>query len=318
MRGTARQAIALVLLTGLVLLVCAGDSVRNAGEELEDGPVKTMVLAVGHPAGWVADALPFAAIADGLTGWVSSDDDLGSAGGGFDAPAGTGGDTGAGAVRIAPEAFGGTREPLRSLLVTGDSMAQPLDAVLARRAARADVRTRRDVKIGTGISKTDIVDWGKLAGEQVAEQPADAVVVFLGANEGFPMPIGGKDVECCPPAWIAEYATRARAVIDAYRRGGAKRIYWLTLPAPRERARADITRVVNDAIRVAGAGFGAPVQVVDVAELFTPGFAYRDALEVGGRERLVRDPDGIHLNERGAELLAERLLERLRRDFVLR
>ena len=317
LRGSARQAIVLVLLTALVLLLCAGDSVRNAGEELEDGPVKTMVLAVGHPAGWLADALPFAAIADGLTGGVSSDDDLGSAGGGFDAPAGTGGDTGAGAVRIAPEAFAGTREPLRSLLVTGDSMAQPLDAVLARRAARADVRARRDVKIGTGISKTDLVDWGKLAGEQVADQPADAVVVFLGANEGFPMPIGGKDVECCPAAWIAEYATRTRAVIDAYRRGGAKRIYWLTLPAPREEARAKITRVVNDAIRVAGAGFGAPVQVVEAAELFTPGFVYRDALDVGGRQRLVRDPDGIHLNERAAELLADRLLERLRRDFVL-
>ncbi|MDQ3630901.1 MAG: GDSL-type esterase/lipase family protein [Actinomycetota bacterium] len=317
MRGTARQAIVLVLLTAVVLLLCAGDSVRNAGEELEDGPVKTMVLAVGHPAGWVADALPFAAIADGLSGWVSSDDDLGSAGGGFDAPAGTGGDTGAGAVRIAPEAFGSTREPLRSLLVTGDSMAQPLDAVLARRAAEAEVRTRRDVNVGTGISKTDIVDWGKLAGEQVAEQPADAVVVFLGANEGFPMPIGGKDVPCCPAAWIAEYATRTRAVIDAYRRGGAKRIYWLTLPAPREEARAKITRVVNDAIRVAGAGFGAPVQVVEAAELFTPDFRYRDALGIGGRERLVRDPDGIHLNERGAALLADRLLERLERDFVV-
>ncbi len=140
LRGSARQAIVLVLLTGLVLLVCAGDSVRNAGEELEDGPVKTMVLAVGHPAGWVADALPFAAIADGLTGWVSSDDDLGSAEGGFDAPAGTGGETGAGtAVRIAPEAFGGTREPLRTLLVTGDSMSQPLDAVLARRTADTGV-----------------------------------------------------------------------------------------------------------------------------------------------------------------------------------
>ena len=319
MRGTARQAIVLVLLTALVLLVCAGDSVRNAGEELEDGPVKTMVLAVGEPAGWIADTLPFAAIADGVTGWVSSEDDLGSAGGGFGAPApaGTGGETGAGAARVAPEAFGGTREPLRSLLVTGDSMAQPLDAVLARRTADAEVRTRRDAKVGTGISKTDIVDWGKLAGEQVAQQPADAVIVFLGANEGFPMPVGGKDVECCSPAWAAEYATRTRAVIEAYRRGGAKRVYWLTLPAPRDAERAKITRVVNSAIRVAAAGFGAPVQVVEAAELFTPGFRYADALDVAGRERLVRDPDGIHLNERGAELLADRLLERLGRDFVL-
>ncbi len=313
LRGTARQAIVLVALTALVLLLCAGDSVRRAGEEREDGPIKTMVLAVGKPAGWLADALPFAPIADALTGWVSSDTDLGSTGGGFSAPAGTGGETGAGAARVTPEAFGGTRERLGSLLVTGDSMAMPLDAALARRTAGAGVRTRREPKVGTGISKTDLVDWGKLAAEQVAERPADAVVVFLGANEGFPMPVGGRDVACCSPEWAAEYATRSRAVIEAYRRGGAKRVYWLTLPAPRDAARARI----NDAIRVAAAGFGAPVQVVEAAELFSPGFRYRDALEIGGRERLVRDPDGIHLNERGAALLADRLLARLGRDFVL-
>jgi len=316
MCGTARQAILLIALTGLVLLLCAGDSVRSAGEELEDGPIKTMVLTVGHPAGWVADALPFAPIADALTGWVSSDADLGSAEGGFNPPAGTGGETGAGAARVTPEAFGGTRAPLGSLLVTGDSMAMPLDAALARRTAGADVRTRRDAKVGTGISKTDLVDWGRLAAEQVADRPADAVVVFLGANEGFPMPVGGRDVACCSPEWAAEYATRTRAVIEAYRRGGARRVYWLTLPAPRDAPRARIARVVNDAIRVAAAGFGAPVQVVEAAELFSPGFRYRDGLEVDGRERLVRDPDGIHLNERGAELLADRLVVRLGRDFV--
>ncbi len=189
--------------------------------------------------------------------------------------------------------------------------------MLARRTADTGVSTRRDAKVGTGISKTGVVDWGRLATTQIAERPAEAVVVFLGANEGFPMPIGGRDVECCSPAWIAEYATRTRAVIEAYRRGGAKRIYWLTLPAPREAALAKITGVVNDAIRVAASGFGAPVQIVDAAELFSPGFRYRDALQVEGRERLVRDPDGIHLNERGAEVLADQLLVRLRRDFVL-
>ncbi len=317
LRGTARQAILLVALTALVLLLCAGDSVRRAGEEREDGPIKTMVLAVGKPAGWLADALPFAPIADALTGWLSPDADLGSAGGGFSAPAGTGGETGAGVARVTPEAFGGTRERLGSLLVTGDSMAMPLDAELARRTAGAGVRTRRDPKVGTGISKTDLVDWGKLAAEQVATRPADAVIVFLGANEGFPMPVGGRNVACCSREWAAEYATRTRAVIEAYRRGGAKRVYWLTLPAPRDAARARISQTVNDAIRVAAAGFGAPVQVVEAAALFSPGFRYRDALEIGGRDRLVRDPDGIHLNERGAGLLADRLLARLGRDFVL-
>ena len=36
----------------------------------------------------------------------------------------------------------------------------------------------------------------------------DAVVVFIGANEGFPMPgPGGRAVQCCGPQWAAVYAT---------------------------------------------------------------------------------------------------------------
>ena len=89
----------------------------------------------------------------------------------------------------------------RTLLVTGDSLAQPLDVELARRLAggrRADVR---DAHLGTGISKTDLLDWGKLSTAQVRKSTPDAVVVFLGANEGFPFEgAGGKVVDCCGPA----------------------------------------------------------------------------------------------------------------------
>ncbi len=316
-RGTARQAIALVLLTGVLLVLFAGDSVSRKGRELDRGVVRSVVLGVGGPAGAIADALPFAPVADELTGWVSADDDLGAGDGGFQAEAG-GARAGGGAVARIPEsAFATERAPLRSLLVTGDSMAQPLDAILARDTAEAGIRTVRDAKIGTGISKTDIVDWSRVPAQQLREAPADAVVVFLGANEGFPMPVGGKDVACCSPAWAAEYATRVRAVIDAYRAGGAKRVYWLTVPAPRDPDRAGITATVNRAVDVAAGGFGATVQRFDAAGLISPGFRYRDAMAVDGRERLVRDPDGIHLNDRGSELVADGLMERLRRDFVV-
>ncbi len=319
--GTARQAIGLVLLVMALLVVFAGDSVRNQGEELDDGIVKDVVLAVGHPAGWVADTLPFAPVADELTGWVSSDDDLGAKDGSFTTlPAGTGGRVGATAARIPPDAFENPRSALKSLLVTGDSMSQPLDAVLARRTADTGVLTKRDAKVGTGISKTDLVDWGKLSVQQVQRSPKpDAVIMFLGANEGFPMRVeGAREVSCCSTDWIAEYATRVRAIVGAYRAGGVKRVYWLTLPAPREAARARITGRVNDAIRVATGGFGAQVQTVDASELFSPGFRYRDAMPVAGRERIVRDPDGIHLNDRGAEVLADALMRRLEADFTLR
>ncbi len=313
-RGSARQAIVLMLITAVLLVVFAGDSVERQGRELDAGPIRSVVLAVGKPTGTVARALPFAPIADAVGGWLSGDEDLGSAGGRFTAPAGAGS---AATARIPPAAFTADRTPLRRLLVTGDSMSQPLDAVIARRLAEKGTQTTRDAKVGTGISKTDIVDWGRLPAQQLAREPADAVIVFLGANEGFPMPVNGRDVDCCGADWAAEYATRTRAVIDAYRRGGARRIYWLTLPAPRDADRAEVTGTVNRAIRVAAAGFGETVQLVDAAELFSPGFAYRDAMDVAGRARLVRDPDGIHLNDEGAEVLADRLVERLGRDFTL-
>jgi lysophospholipase L1-like esterase len=44
--------------------------------------------------------------------------------------------------------------------------------------------------VGTGISKTGLLDWGRLSTEQAAGDP-DAVVVLIGANEGFELPRPG-------------------------------------------------------------------------------------------------------------------------------
>ena len=77
--------------------------------------------------------------------------------------------------------------------------------------AGGDVEVERDPHVGTGISKTGLLDWGRLSTDQVAELEPDATVVFIGANEGFPMSTpGGGELECCGPEWAAEYAYRAR------------------------------------------------------------------------------------------------------------
>ncbi len=51
------------------------------------------------------------------------------------------------------------------------------------------------------------------------------MVVFIGANEGFPMTgPGGEEVECCGADYAAAYANRVRQVMDTYRqrRRGAR------------------------------------------------------------------------------------------------
>lgn len=327
-RRRARDGLLVVLVAVALLLVLEGPSIRASGLKMDPGVQRTVVLAVGHPAGWLADRLPFDEAADGLTASLSPDDELDGAGSFASSTAQPTAATtaGGGAARapITPEAFdpaelGIRPEPLpalRSLLVTGDSMAQPLDVALARALSEDGVRVERDVHIGTGITKTDLVDWGSLSTLQAREEP-DAVVMFMGANEGFalPLPAGGS-VECCGPRWAAVYATRARTMMDSYRRDGDARLYWLTLPLPRSDGRQEIARAVNAAIEVAAQPFRAHVRIVDVTELFTPGGRYRAAMPVGGRNTIVRQADGIHLNDAGARLARDLLLERLREDFA--
>jgi lysophospholipase L1-like esterase len=325
----ARDALICVFVAVIALLLVEGASIRNSGNKMDAGIQRSVVLAVGHPAGWLADKLPLADIAHDLTASLSPDDDLSGGPGGFNsAPVGGGPVQAAGGGAAAPittDAFDPVtlgappnRLPeLEKLLVTGDSLAQPLDVQLARMLAGDGVVTTRDAHLGTGISKTDLVDWGLLSTKQVKDGAPDAVVMFMGANEGFPFPggTGGKKIECCGPEWAATYATRARTMMNTYRRDGDARVYWLTLPAPRDAARQKIAKAVNAAIAVAAQPFASQVRVLDMNAVFTPGGAFRAAMDVDGRQTLVRRQDGIHLNDAGASVATKIVAARIKQDF---
>jgi hypothetical protein len=320
-RGRSRDALVVVFLAVVVLVLFEGASVRTAGEEMQPGFERDVVEAVGEPTGWVADRLPLDEWGDDALAFLED----GGAGdeGGFDStPSAARG----GVPAVSPDSFDPAElgakpkapRALDTLLVTGDSMAMPLDVESARRLAQSDeeVDVQRDPHVGTGISKSGLVDWGQLSTQHVRERRPDAVVVFIGANEGFPLPgPDGEDVDCCGPDWAAAYANRVRRMMNTYRQGGSARVYWLTLPIPRDDDFAEVARTVNAAIEVAAQPFRAQVRVLDMAELFTPGGRYRDAMTLDGRERIVRDADGIHLNNAGAGLAAEQVLEAVRRDF---
>jgi lysophospholipase L1-like esterase len=320
---SARDALVAVFVAVALLVLFAGGSVKRAGAEMGGGVGKTLVEAVGKPTSQVARALPFASIGHRLTGWLSPEEDLGSSGTGF-ASLTTAGVRGGGVPPVTPEAFDPAalgaapppKKPLKTLLVTGDSLSQPLDQELARRLA-GSVKVVRDPHVGTGISKSIIVDWGKLSASQVAKDHPSAVVVFIGANEGFPMKgAGGREIQCCGVDYAAVYASRVRQMMNTYRQGGAARVYWLTLPTPRDPDRQKVARTVNAAISVAAEPWRSQVRVFDTVPIFTPGAKYRDAMDVGGRQKIVRESDGIHLNAAGSSLLADRLLPAIDRDFT--
>ncbi len=322
-RFSARDAVMATALIAFLLLVFSGGSVKRAGEELNPGLGRDVVVAIGKPAAWVAEQLPFAEIGHTLTGWLSPDQKL--VGVGFEeGAAGAGGGAGAaGPSPVTAEWFDGRelgeeapRPKLATLLVTGDSLSTPLDLELGQRLAPDGVDVVREPHLATGISRSDLVDWGKLSATQVAEDHPQAVVIFIGANEGLPMPgPGGEDVSCCGPEWAAIWANRARQMMQNYRQRGAAKVYWLTVPAARDPDRKPIVDAVNAAVYAAAAPLRTDVRVLDMNSVFTPEDRFRNAMEIDGSETIVREPDGIHLNRDGSALAAEIVEEEIARDF---
>jgi lysophospholipase L1-like esterase len=197
------------------------------------------------------------------------------------------------------------------ILATGDSMIQIVDSFMRERARPATLRS--DARVSTGISKPALLDWRRHAREQVADIQPDVTVMFLGANDGFPM----AGVDCCGMPWVAEYARRVREMMRTYARGGRARVYWLLLPAARGGLFRETFPAVNAALRLAAAGLEDDVRLVELDEVFTPGGRYRKSMRIDGKRVRVRQSDGVHLNTTGAGLAARLVVEAIRRDRML-
>ena len=205
-----------------------------------------------------------------------------------------------------------------SLLATGDSMIQIIDGFLDARLARSRVSVHTDARISTGITKPFLLNWPVHARVQARQLRPDVSVVFIGANDGFPLRSrSGRRVNCCGRGWVSAYARRASAMMSSYARHGAGTVYWATLPAPRKASYRAIYRRINAALRDAARRHPGEVHIVPLARRFTPGYRFRQTIRWGGRTVSVRQGDGIHLNVTGASIAATMIVRAMRRDGVI-
>ena len=180
--------------------------------------------------------------ADDATAWLSPDDDLRDAPA-ASRPAARRRRPGAAASppTLRPGATSASARRRRGrcarLLVTGDSLSQPLDAELARAArAGSGVEVIRDPHLGTGHLEVAPRRLGQALGRAGREASGRTPSWSSSAPTRASRCRGadGETVECCGPDWAAAYANRVRRMMDTYRQGGDARVYWLTLPMPRD------------------------------------------------------------------------------------
>lgn len=208
-------------------------------------------------------------------------------------------------------------DPLR-LLITGDSLTGYLGPDLVDAAyGKGPVSGTTDTHDGTGLTSPNFVDWSSVAQQQVAGDNPDAVVVMIGGNDFQNMVTpNGPVLIAGTPAWRAEYTRRAEVCMRIWAQDGTHRVYWLSVPPARNPAWAATDVQINVALRdaarrVPGARF------LNVLAPVTNHGHYADFVLRHGQQTLVREPDGVHLNETGSEIVASEVLPVIVRDWHL-
>ena len=205
------------------------------------------------------------------------------------------------------------------VLMTGDSTIDSIATAAKKQLERKrdEARIIQDGKPGEGISKSFRTNWVRYSRVQMRRYRPRATVVMIGANEGAPMlDDRGREVECCRRAWIEAYTLAVRRMMSNYTSHG-RLVYWLTLPAPNDERRRRVGLAVNYAIGLAARRVDR-ARVLDMAALFTPGYVFRRRMEIDGKRVVVREPDGVHLNQNGAALAVRKIRRALIQDGVIR
>lgn len=198
-------------------------------------------------------------------------------------------------------------EALPTALITGDSLIQGIDSLLATKLKRR-YRVISQTRPGTGVSKELGKPWPVLAREQAKRHTPAVTVVLLGGNDGFAMQTAsGAKVRCCGERWRVEYLARITEMATAYARKGRGTVVWSLLPPTRREDLVEPIAAVNDAVRRLAEAHPA-VRLVPLDRVFGPAFR----AEIGGQT--VRDPDGLHFSPAGHRLAANAILAALRGD----
>jgi hypothetical protein len=305
----AGRVLGVLVIALAIAAIFNSEALVRAGEGMQPGPTRDIVLAVGHPLDDVTGAVGLHLPREGLDRAFGQEDKT---------ETGTELEKGSTAIlrpRSERQSFRQptTEAPLQ-VLVTGDSQATFLGQQLAQQAPPGLIGVETVARNGTGLTNPAFFNWEVNARQEVEDRDPDAVVMAIGGNDGFNVQTGeGSLFNPGEKGWETEFARRV-AVVSAVLAGGAERpVYWVPPPTARDKELNRIFASQNRAVERATEGVPA-LRYVDVYSTLNKG-RYSDELKIDGRRVLARQPDGIHFTLEGAVAPARLILDAMAEDF---
>jgi hypothetical protein len=309
----AGRVLGVIVIALLVATLFNSEAIVRAGEGMDPGATRDVVLSIGRPLDDVAGAVGFHLPREGL--------DLAF---GHDPKTASGTELEEGSTAIlrpgSPRGRAAEREyrqpsPARplELLVTGDSEASFVGERLVDQGASDLLDVETVARNGTGLTNPAFFNWELNAQQEIEARDPDAVIMAIGGNDGFNMEVAGALYGPHDPEWQTEYARRVAVVMRELSQNGRRPVYWVPPPTARDDEFNAIYAAQNRAVEQAARAVPG-ARYVDIYNTINGG-KYSDELTIDGRRVLARQSDGVHFTRDGAVLPTRLILRKMATDY---
>jgi uncharacterized protein len=284
------------------------EAIVRAGESMEQGPTRDIVLSVGRPLDDVAGAVGLHLPRKGLDLAFGQEDKTAE---GTELEEGT-----KAILKRKPKRQSFTQPTAANpveVFVTGDSQAAFIGQLLTDELPDDLFEVEVVPRNATGLTNPDFFNWEINAQQEMAARQPDAVVLVMGGNDGLNVLVDGELYGPQDPEWREEYARRAAVVMAELSSDGKRPVYWLPPPTARDPEQNAIYETQNRAVEEAAEAVPG-ARYVDIFNTINGG-EYSDELKIDGRRVLARQADGIHFTREGAVVPVRLILRAMAGDY---
>ena len=307
----AGRVLGVIVIALLVATLLNSEAMVRAGESMQPGTTRDVLLSVARPLDDVAGAIGLHLPRQGFDKAFGQEPKTAE---------GTELEHGSTAIlrpnerkQVEQSFVQPTPDDPVKVFVTGDSQAEFVGQQLTDQLPDDLFDVEVLARHATGLTNPEFFNWEINARQEIAARDPDAVVMVIGGNDGFNVLADGSLYGPQDPQWQTEYARRAAVVMRELGSGGKRPVYWLPPPTARDPEFNTIYETQNRAIEQAAAAVPG-ARYVDIYSTINNG-RYSDELTIDGRRVLARQADGVHFSREGAVVPTRLLLEAMARDY---
>jgi hypothetical protein len=307
----AGRVLGVIVIALVVASLFNSEAIVRAGESMQQGTTRDIVLSVARPLDDVAGAVGLHLPREGLDLAFGQEDKTAE---------GTELEEGSTAI-LRPNRrkdeqqsyVQPTPEDPVEVFVTGDSQAEFIGQLLTDELPDDLFEVEIAARNSTGLTNPEFFNWELNAQQEIAARTPDAVVMVIGGNDGFNVLVGDQLYGWQDPEWQTEYARRAAVVMRELGSDGERPVYWVPPPTARDDEQNAIYETQNRAVDEAATAVPG-ARYVDIFNTINDG-EYSDELLIDGDRVLARQSDGIHFTREGAVVPVRLILRSMARDF---